>query len=116
MSSAHATIAVVTSAINAAAIRRTDPDAVIGFPPATRRRTYAMIVPLKRRRRRMWLRELAMTGAEWAFNRAIGPAIFGVAMSSLGLITTTATAQDMMRHVDLSSPDMVSAEMTRGEV
>ena len=32
------------------------------------------------------------------------------------LVTMTATAQDMMRHIDLSSPDMVSAEMTRGEV
>ena len=35
---------------------------------------------------------------------------------SLGLVAMTATAQDMMRHVDLSSPDMVSAEMTRAEV
>src|SRR5258705_872140 len=43
--------------------------------------------------------------------RTIGTAMFG-----LGLIAITATAQDMMRHVDLSSPDMVSAEMTRGEV
>src|SRR5258708_23767904 len=34
----------------------------------------------------------------------------------LGLLAVTATAQDMMRHVDLSSPDMVSAEMTRGEI
>ena len=35
---------------------------------------------------------------------------------SLGLLTVTATAQDMMRGVDLSSPDMVSAEMTRTQV
>ena len=34
----------------------------------------------------------------------------------LALVTMTATAQDMMRHIDLSSPDMVSAELTRGEV
>ena len=34
----------------------------------------------------------------------------------LGLLAVTATAQDMMRHIDLSSPDMVSAEMTRGEI
>src|SRR2546426_1098786 len=43
--------------------------------------------------------------------RAIGIATFG-----LGLIAMTATAQDMMRHVDLSSPDMVAAEMTRGDI
>ena len=41
----------------------------------------------------------------------IGTAAFG-----LGLLAVTATAQDMMRHLDLSSPDMVSAEMTRVEV
>ena len=40
----------------------------------------------------------------------------GTAALGLGLIAMTATAQDMMRHIDLSSPDMVSAEMTRGEV
>ena len=34
----------------------------------------------------------------------------------LALVAGTAAAQDMMRHVDLSSPDMVSAEMTRGDV
>jgi hypothetical protein len=34
--------------------------------------------------------------------RSIGPAAFGLA-----LVTMTAMAQDMMRHVDLSSPDMV---------
>ena len=43
--------------------------------------------------------------------RTIGTAALG-----LGLLIMTATAQDMMRDVDLSSPDMVSAEMTRGEV
>jgi hypothetical protein len=37
---------------------------------------------------------------------------FGTA--ALGLLAVTAAAQDMMRDVDLSSPDMVSAEMTRG--
>src|SRR6202048_92813 len=40
----------------------------------------------------------------------------GTVALCLGLIAMTATAQDMMRHVDLSSPDMVSAEMTRTEV
>ena len=34
----------------------------------------------------------------------------------LALATMTAMAQDMMRHIDLSSPDMISAEMTRQEV
>ena len=34
----------------------------------------------------------------------------------LGLFAMTAAAQDMMRGVDLSSPDMVSAEMTRQDV
>ena len=34
----------------------------------------------------------------------------------LALLTVTAMAQDMMRGVDLSSPDMVSAEMTRTQV
>ena len=43
--------------------------------------------------------------------RTIGTAALG-----LGLLVMTAAAQDMMRGVDLSSPDMVSAEMTRGEV
>ena len=43
--------------------------------------------------------------------RSIVTAALGLALG-----TMTATAQDMMRHVDLSSPDMVSAEMTRGEV
>jgi len=41
---------------------------------------------------------------------------FGAVALGLGLLVMTATAQDMMRYVDLSSPDMVSAEMTRGEV
>jgi uncharacterized protein YjbI with pentapeptide repeats len=41
---------------------------------------------------------------------------FRAAALALGLFAVTATAQDMMRHVDLSSPDMVSAEMTRAEV
>jgi hypothetical protein len=40
----------------------------------------------------------------------------GAAMLVLGLTVVTATAQDMMRYVDLSSPDMVSAEMTRADV
>jgi len=42
--------------------------------------------------------------------------ILAGAALSLGLLTVTATAQDMMRGVDLSSPDMVSAEMTRTQV
>ena len=41
---------------------------------------------------------------------------FGAAALGVGLLAVTATAQDMMRHVDLSSPEMVSAEMTRAEV
>jgi len=41
---------------------------------------------------------------------------FGAAALGLGLLAATAQAQDMMRDVDLSSPDMVSAEMTRAEV
>ena len=47
--------------------------------------------------------------------RAIGPALLGLGIG-LGLVAMTAAAQDMMRHVDLSSPDMVAAEMTRAEV
>jgi len=47
--------------------------------------------------------------AEETMKRSIGTAALG-----LGLIAMTATAQDMMRHIDLSSPDMVLAEMTRG--
>ena len=43
--------------------------------------------------------------------RTLGGAAF-----SFSLLAVTATAQDMMSGVDLSSPDMVSAEMTRGEV
>jgi uncharacterized protein YjbI with pentapeptide repeats len=41
---------------------------------------------------------------------------FGAAALGLGLLAATAQAQDMMRDVDLSSPDMVSAETTRAEV
>ena len=41
---------------------------------------------------------------------------FGSAALSLGLLAVTAMAQDMMRGVDLSSADMVSSEMTRGQV
>src|SRR5256884_1609577 len=37
----------------------------------------------------------------------------GIAALGLAIATMTATAQDMMRHVDLSSPDMASAEMPR---
>ena len=38
-------------------------------------------------------------------------------VAALGLVfLTAAQAQDMMRGVDLSSPDMVSAEMTRAQV
>ncbi len=36
--------------------------------------------------------------------------------ASAWLATATAQAQDMMRHVDLSSPRFSSAEMTRVEV
>jgi len=41
---------------------------------------------------------------------------FAAAVLSLSLFAAVATAQDMMRHVDLSSPDMIAAEMTRAEV
>src|SRR4051812_29397353 len=40
----------------------------------------------------------------------------GAAAIGIGLVAVTATAQDMMRGLDLSSPDMVSAEMTREQV
>jgi hypothetical protein len=49
--------------------------------------------------------------AELAMKRTFGAAALG-----LGLLAVTATAQDMMRHVDLTSPDMVSADMTRADV
>lgn len=42
--------------------------------------------------------------------------MLGAAALGLGLLAVTAPAQDMMRDVDLSSPDMVSADMTRSEV
>src|SRR5258708_14235836 len=42
--------------------------------------------------------------------------MFGAAALGLGLLAATAQAQNMMRNVDLSSPDMVSAETTRAEV
>ena len=48
---------------------------------------------------------------ELTVKRAIGTAVFG-----LGLAAMTAVAQDMMRYIDLSAPEMVSAEMTRGDV
>jgi len=45
---------------------------------------------------------------------------FAVAALGLGLLIARAQAQtlaqDMMRDIDLSSPDMVAAEMTRAEV
>src|SRR5262245_24081977 len=43
--------------------------------------------------------------------------IFSVAMGMAALLCTlSAAAQDMMRHVDLTSPEMTSAEMTRADV
>src|ERR1700686_4109510 len=48
--------------------------------------------------------------SELAMKRAFGAAVL------TGLLAAAALAQDMMRDVDLSSPDMVSAEMTRAEV
>ena len=48
---------------------------------------------------------------ELTVKRAIGTAVFG-----LGLAAMSAVAQDMMRYIDLSAPEMVSAEMTRGDV
>src|SRR5712672_3362353 len=56
-------------------------------------------------------RVLKYVSEELAMKRA-----FGGAALSLGLLAVTAMAQDMMRGVDLSSPDMVSAEMTRTQV
>src|SRR5438309_11337905 len=53
-----------------------------------------------------------MPAAELTMKRAIGTAMlcFGLAA------TAAALAQDMMRYIDLSSPEMTSAEMTRGDV
>src|SRR5262245_57220143 len=50
------------------------------------------------------------SAAELTMKRAIGTAMlcFGLAAA--------APAQDMMRYIDLSSPEMTSAEMTRGDV
>src|ERR1700737_3849639 len=39
-----------------------------------------------------------------------------IACGMLGVAPAAAVAQDMMRHVDLTSPEMTSAEMTRDEV
>jgi len=44
------------------------------------------------------------------------PALTLVAALALRGLSGTAAAQDVMRHVDLTSPDMVAAEMTRPEV
>src|SRR5215470_8483236 len=44
-----------------------------------------------------------------------GSRVLAVALC-VAAIAWPAAAQDMMRHVDLSSPDMVAAEMTRAEV
>ena len=40
----------------------------------------------------------------------------GTAVLVLAVTMVAAAAQDMMRNLDLSSPDMVSAEMTRADV
>jgi hypothetical protein len=41
---------------------------------------------------------------------------FIAALSGAAAWPVAARAQDMMRHLDLTSPDMVSAEMTRADV
>src|SRR6476661_9274049 len=56
-------------------------------------------------------RVLVVSEAELTMRRTITTVMLG-----LGMVAMTAAAQDMMRGVDLSSPDMVSAEMTRGEL
>ena len=44
------------------------------------------------------------------------PSLTLVAALALFGLSGGAAAQDMMRHVDLTSPDMVAAEMTRAQV
>ena len=39
-----------------------------------------------------------------------------IACGMLGIASGAATAQDMMRHLDMSSPEMTSAEMIRADV
>jgi uncharacterized protein YjbI with pentapeptide repeats len=48
---------------------------------------------------------------ELAVKHAVGAMVVG-----LSLLAITATAQEMMRSLDLTSADMVSAEMTRAQV
>jgi hypothetical protein len=43
--------------------------------------------------------------------------LWTTALGMFGLVlAASAAAQDMMRHVDLTSPEMTAAEMTRAEV
>src|SRR6516164_5988166 len=58
-----------------------------------------------------WGVVLRKTAVELAMKRPIGTAVLVLAVT-----VVAAAAQDMMRNLDLSSPDMVSAEMTRADV
>jgi hypothetical protein len=48
--------------------------------------------------------------------KAMRPALALAAAFALCGLSGAAAAQDMMRHVDLTSSDMVEAEMTRAQV
>src|SRR5262245_27491681 len=52
----------------------------------------------------------------WRRERAMRTVIVWIAALVLCGLGRAAPAQDMMRHVDLGSPDMVAAEMTRADV
>ena len=57
----------------------------------------------------------------WVANRDVLPmrraSLCTAAFGMLGLLVVApAAAQDMMQHVDLTSPEMTAAEMTRAEV
>src|SRR4051794_28336934 len=58
------------------------------------------------------LRSICCRAAE---TRAMKRVVVGASLF-LSLLTATAMSQEMMRGIDLASPDMISAEMTRGEV
>src|SRR5262249_3396564 len=59
-------------------------------------------------------RRCMRSDAEAMMTRAI---ILAAVLATSGLgFAAGSTAQDMLRHIDLSAPDMVAAEMTRAEV